>query len=141
LINNGRSFVAARRFIVHEDVNDAFIDSFVEAMRPLKIGDTMEAGTDIGPPATGRASVAERVDGRRRGALVTGARPAVGGCRHRGVCNLETVWKACEGKTVQVNDLVSRSVQLIPSAARISGARRPAGSPSGDHRIAERGRL
>jgi succinate-semialdehyde dehydrogenase / glutarate-semialdehyde dehydrogenase len=63
MINNGRSFVAARRFIVHEDVNDAFIDSFVEAMRPLKIGDTMEAGTDIGPPATGRASVAERVDG------------------------------------------------------------------------------
>jgi succinate-semialdehyde dehydrogenase/glutarate-semialdehyde dehydrogenase len=50
--NNGQSCIAAKRFIVHTDVYDAFTDRFVQNMRDLVIGDPMEDGTEVGPLAT-----------------------------------------------------------------------------------------
>ena len=50
-INNGQSCIAAKRFIVHERVADAFEQAFVAAMRGLRVGDPMEAGTQVGPLA------------------------------------------------------------------------------------------
>ena len=76
-LNNGQSCIAAKRFIVHEDVYDAFLDRFVEEMRALTLGDPMDPATDVGPLATegGRADVAELVDD----ALALGAKALVGG--------------------------------------------------------------
>jgi succinate-semialdehyde dehydrogenase/glutarate-semialdehyde dehydrogenase len=51
-INNGQSCIAAKRFIVADSVADQFEKSFVKHMQALKIGDPMEASTDIGPLAT-----------------------------------------------------------------------------------------
>src|SRR5207237_8407178 len=50
--NNGQSCIAAKRFIVHADVYDAFAAAFVENMTALVIGDPMDDDTDIGPLAT-----------------------------------------------------------------------------------------
>ena len=63
-LNNGQSCIAAKRFIVHADVYDAFASAFVESMSELVIGDPMEEGTDIGPLATeqGRNDVAAQVN-------------------------------------------------------------------------------
>jgi succinate-semialdehyde dehydrogenase/glutarate-semialdehyde dehydrogenase len=80
--NNGQSCIAAKRFIVHTDVYDAFADAFVARMAALRVGDPMAAETDVGPLATqrGRAEVEEQVDD----AVARGARVRCGGQRPDG---------------------------------------------------------
>ncbi|GAB2961929.1 NADP-dependent succinic semialdehyde dehydrogenase [Micromonospora polyrhachis] len=71
--NNGQSCIAAKRFIVHTDVYDAFAEAFVARMSALRVGDPMAADTDVGPLATeqGRADVEELVaDAVAQGAWV-----------------------------------------------------------------------
>jgi succinate-semialdehyde dehydrogenase/glutarate-semialdehyde dehydrogenase len=62
--NNGQSCIAAKRFIVHSDVYDDFVDKFVEKMAALQVGDPTDPDTDVGPLATesGRADVEKLVD-------------------------------------------------------------------------------
>src|SRR3954468_7030568 len=52
VVNNGQSCIAAKRFIVHDDVAAEFEKRFVAAMEKLKIGDPMDESTDIGPLAS-----------------------------------------------------------------------------------------
>ncbi|MGW4645814.1 aldehyde dehydrogenase family protein [Kitasatospora sp. NPDC004289] len=69
--NNGQSCIAAKRFIVHEAVYPRFAAAFTQAMRALKVGDPMDADTDLGPLATrqGRDDLAALVaDALRHGA-------------------------------------------------------------------------
>ncbi|SPF04765.1 NADP-dependent succinic semialdehyde dehydrogenase [Streptomyces sp. MA5143a] len=47
--NAGQSCIAAKRFLVHADVYDAFAERFVEGMRALKVGDPLDEDTDVGP--------------------------------------------------------------------------------------------
>ncbi len=47
--NNGQSCIAAKRFIVTEDIADAFEERFIDAMAELVVGDPFDQGTDIGP--------------------------------------------------------------------------------------------
>jgi succinate-semialdehyde dehydrogenase/glutarate-semialdehyde dehydrogenase len=71
--NNGQSCIAAKRFIVHDDVYEAFTERFVARMAALVVGDPSAAETDIGPLATeaGRDEVAEQVaDAVAKGATV-----------------------------------------------------------------------
>ena len=49
--NNGQSCIAAKRFIVHEQVFEAFTERFAERMRSLRVGDPMDERTDVGPLA------------------------------------------------------------------------------------------
>ncbi|MFD4005272.1 NADP-dependent succinic semialdehyde dehydrogenase [Streptomyces rubiginosohelvolus] len=78
--NNGQSCIAAKRFIVHTDVYDAFAEAFTAGMRALTVGDPLEEATDIGPLSTeqGRTDLEELVDdavGRGAEALCGGRRP------------------------------------------------------------------
>src|SRR6516162_9945966 len=52
VINNGQSCIAAKRFIVHEQIADAFEKEFVNRMQALKLGDPFDPKTDVGPLAT-----------------------------------------------------------------------------------------
>jgi succinate-semialdehyde dehydrogenase/glutarate-semialdehyde dehydrogenase len=62
--NTGQSCIAAKRFIVHTDVYDAFAERFVEAMKALKVGDPLDEDTDVGPLSSerGREDLEELVD-------------------------------------------------------------------------------
>jgi succinate-semialdehyde dehydrogenase/glutarate-semialdehyde dehydrogenase len=51
-LNNGQSCIAAKRFIVHDQVAAEFGRRFVERMASRVVGDPMDAATDIGPLAT-----------------------------------------------------------------------------------------
>ncbi|GAA3837269.1 NADP-dependent succinic semialdehyde dehydrogenase [Streptomyces coacervatus] len=79
--NNGQSCIAAKRFIVHTDVYDAFAERFVAGMKALKVGDPMEEDTDVGPLASeqGRDDLEELVDDAER----SGAAVLCGGHRLR----------------------------------------------------------
>lgn len=67
--NNGQSCIAAKRFLVHTDVYDAFVSDFTAQMAALRLGDPSEEEVDLGPLATsaGRddlhALVQDAVDG------------------------------------------------------------------------------
>ena len=80
--NNGQSCISAKRFIVHTDVYDEFVDLFAKEMSALVVGDPMEDGTDVGPLATeqGREDVAVLV----KDAVDKGAEVLVGGDRPDG---------------------------------------------------------
>ncbi|MEV8558488.1 NADP-dependent succinic semialdehyde dehydrogenase [Streptomyces sp. NPDC004059] len=78
--NNGQSCIAAKRFIVHTDVYDAFAEKFVAGMNALKVGDPLEEDTEVGPLSSeqGRKDLEELVDDARRGGaevLCGGERP------------------------------------------------------------------
>jgi succinate-semialdehyde dehydrogenase/glutarate-semialdehyde dehydrogenase len=80
--NNGQSCIAAKRFIVHADVYDAFAEAFVSHMSGLIVGDPMDSKTDVGPLALeqGRADISEQV----QDAVAKGARVLCGGQRSDG---------------------------------------------------------
>lgn len=77
--NNGQSCIAAKRFIVHEDVFEQFRDAFVDGMRALRVGDPLDEETDVGPLSSeqGRTDLEELVDD----AVENGATVLCGGQR------------------------------------------------------------
>ncbi len=77
LQNSGQSCIAAKRFIVHEKVYDDFLSAFNEGMKKVKMGDPMEAGTDIGPLA--RRDLADQLQDQVRRSEKAGARILSGG--------------------------------------------------------------
>ena len=50
-INNGQSCIAAKRFIVAEEIADEFERRLVAGMESLVVGDPMDPATDVGPLA------------------------------------------------------------------------------------------
>jgi succinate-semialdehyde dehydrogenase/glutarate-semialdehyde dehydrogenase len=52
ILNNGQSCIAAKRFIVHEAIADAFERRMVARMERLTIGDPLDERTELGPLAT-----------------------------------------------------------------------------------------
>jgi len=71
--NNGQSCIAAKRFIVHTDVYDAFAERFVARMNALQVGDPTAETTDVGPLANeqGLRDVEELVaDAAAKGATI-----------------------------------------------------------------------
>ena len=75
--NNAQSCIAAKRFIVEEDVREAFTERFVEEMEALQIGDPMDAATDVGPMA--RGDLRDEVHDQVQRALAEGATLLAGG--------------------------------------------------------------
>ena len=65
--NNGQSCIAGKRFVVHQDVYDAFVELFVSKMSALVVGDPLNPETQVGPLATerGRQEIADLVDDAR----------------------------------------------------------------------------
>ena len=82
VINNGQSCIAAKRFIVHEQIADKFEKEFVSRMQALKLGDPFDEKTDVGPLATPDAVKDLDTDVQktlRAGAkLLTGGKPVNG---------------------------------------------------------------
>ncbi|MFI7022067.1 NADP-dependent succinic semialdehyde dehydrogenase [Micromonospora sp. NPDC049900] len=75
--NNGQSCIAAKRFIVHTDVYEAFAEAFAHRMSALRVGDPMDDDTDVGPLASERGR--DEVDAQVRDAVDRGATVLCGG--------------------------------------------------------------
>ena len=82
-INNGQSCIAAKRFIVHEKIYGEFEERFVEVMKALRVGDPLDAATDIGPLATGQ--ILKDLEDQVTVSVAAGAKLLTGGRR----CELE----------------------------------------------------
>src|SRR6202051_1680707 len=81
-VNNGQSCIAAKRFIVAEPIADEFERRFVAAMKALKLGDPMDASTELGPLVNAEAITTLCADIQKSveaGAMVlTGGKPVAG---------------------------------------------------------------
>jgi succinate-semialdehyde dehydrogenase / glutarate-semialdehyde dehydrogenase len=85
IINNGQSCIAAKRFIIAQEIADEFEHRFVQSMEMLKVGDPMDETTDIGPLAT--VDILAGLDEQVRRTVAAGARLLTGGKRLEGPGN------------------------------------------------------
>jgi succinate-semialdehyde dehydrogenase/glutarate-semialdehyde dehydrogenase len=81
-INSGQSCIAAKRFIVEDEIADRFEEEFVRAMEGLKVGDPMDRATDVGPMA--REDLLDGLDDQVKRSVEAGARLRTGGRRLEG---------------------------------------------------------
>jgi succinate-semialdehyde dehydrogenase/glutarate-semialdehyde dehydrogenase len=77
MINNGQSCIAAKRFIIHEKIYDAFLAKFVAGVSALKVGDPMDEKTELGPQAT--AAIRDQLDQQVKASIAAGAKVLTGG--------------------------------------------------------------
>ena len=79
-LNNGQSCIAAKRFIVADQIADKFQREFVAQMEKLKLGDPFDEKTDVGPLANAEAVSSLQADvsaSVKAGAkILTGGKPA-----------------------------------------------------------------
>ena len=86
--NTGQSCVCAKRFIVHQDVAEEFLECFVEGVAMLQVGDPTAPSTTIGPMA--RADLRDGLADQVRRTVAQGARLVTGGAAIQGPgCYLE----------------------------------------------------
>jgi succinate-semialdehyde dehydrogenase/glutarate-semialdehyde dehydrogenase len=78
-VNNGQSCIAAKRFLVADAVYAAFAHRFVAGMEALRVGDPLDAATDLGPLAT--EEILAGVEDQVRRSVAAGATVLTGGCR------------------------------------------------------------
>jgi succinate-semialdehyde dehydrogenase / glutarate-semialdehyde dehydrogenase len=78
-INNGQSCIAAKRFIVHQEIAAEFERLFVEKMSALKVGDPLDPSVQVGPLAT--PAILDEVDDLVRRTIAAGAKLLLGGKR------------------------------------------------------------
>lgn len=77
LINSGQSCIAAKRFIVVDEVYEDFLGEFVEGMREKEIGDPFDENTDIGPMA--REDLRDDIHRQVQESIEMGAECVLGG--------------------------------------------------------------
>ncbi len=74
---SGQVCISVQRMFVHEAVWDTFMDRFVEGARALKVGDPLDASTDVGPMVD--AAAASRTQRWVDEAVALGGKVLVGG--------------------------------------------------------------
>ncbi len=82
IINTGQSCIAAKRFMIADQIYDKFLNQFVARMRALKVGDPMEPATDTGPLAT--EQILRGVHDQVQKTIAAGAKLLTGGNRIHG---------------------------------------------------------
>jgi succinate-semialdehyde dehydrogenase/glutarate-semialdehyde dehydrogenase len=77
----GQTCVCANRFLVQNDVYDAFAEKFAARVAKLKVGNGFDDGVQQGPLITPKA--VEKVEHLLKDAVAHGAKIALGGKRHK----------------------------------------------------------
>ena len=78
-LNAGQVCTSAERFYVQREVYDDFVSAFVEHARSLRVGDPLDAATDVGPMVS--APQRAKVEAQVEAAVAAGAELVVGGDR------------------------------------------------------------
>jgi succinate-semialdehyde dehydrogenase / glutarate-semialdehyde dehydrogenase len=77
MLNSGQTCIAAKRFIVHQDIAEEFEKHLFSQFQALKVGDPLAADTDIGPLAT--PMILQELTQQVRAAVQQGATVLLGG--------------------------------------------------------------
>lgn len=76
LVNSGQSCVAAKRFIVEEEVYDEFLEIFTSILRSKKAGNPFKEDSDVGPMA--RLDLRDELDRQVQESIKKGAQSILG---------------------------------------------------------------
>lgn len=79
MVNTGQSCIAAKRFIVAEQIFDDYLAQFVRKMKALKIGDPFDSETEVGPIA--HEQILKGLDAQIKASVKAGAELVTGGQR------------------------------------------------------------
>ena len=79
--NTGQSCIAGKRLLLHESIEEEFMEEFVKQVRELKSGDTMDEDTFIGTLA--RKDLAEDLEKQIQDSVKQGAKIVLGGKRDK----------------------------------------------------------
>jgi len=77
MLNCGQSCIAAKRFILHENIYDAFVDKFIAGVKVMIAGDPMSEETQVGPLA--RKDLADQLQSQVVQSIEAGAKLLLGG--------------------------------------------------------------
>lgn len=77
MLNNGQSCIAAKRFIVHDAIAEAFENGLRDKFAALIVGDPMAEGVTVGPLAT--PSICKDLEQQVNACLSQGATALIGG--------------------------------------------------------------
>lgn len=77
IVNNGETCVAAKRFIIVDEIYDKFRDAFVAGFKQLNVGDPSAKGTDLGPMA--RKDLRDELHQQVEASVEAGATCTLGG--------------------------------------------------------------
>ena len=122
LLNSGQSCVAAKRFIIADEVYEEFERSFVEQMKRLRIGDPFDEMTEVGPLATREALT--KLEAQVNGLISSGARLLLGGHRlhRRGFYYAPTVLAEISNSTPVAREELFGPVALLFRARDLADA-------------------
>jgi len=76
-LNGGQSCIAAKRFVVHTDVYDEFLDELLAEVEALTVGDPTDEDVDVGPQA--RPDLMNDLHEQVRASVEAGAEVLTGG--------------------------------------------------------------
>jgi len=79
MMNAGQSCIAAKRFILVEEIANEFMEKFREKVMALRAGDPLDDRTDIGPLA--RKDLADKLEDQVNRSLAVGAKAVCGAKR------------------------------------------------------------
>lgn len=79
MINSGQSCIAAKRFIIADEIYDNYVAQFVDTMKSLKSGDPMADTTDVAPLSS--ENILRGVDEQVQKSVAAGAKVLCGGKR------------------------------------------------------------
>jgi succinate-semialdehyde dehydrogenase/glutarate-semialdehyde dehydrogenase len=77
VINSGQSCIAAKRFVVHSNVYEPWLERFLEKLRGLAVGDPAHEDTQVGPLA--RLDLRDELHRQVTQSVAAGARVVLGG--------------------------------------------------------------
>src|SRR5207245_8504807 len=115
----GQRCTAASRVAVHKDVYKEFVDRLVDRVKSLKVGDGLDASTDMGPCINEQQlkTVMSYVEiGKNEGAkLLTGGNRLNNGAHAKGWFHAPTVFGDCSPKMrVAQEEIFGPVVSVIP---------------------------
>ncbi len=77
MLNNGQSCIAAKRFILHDDIYNDFLEMLKTSVSSLKLGDPMLNSTQVGPLA--RFDILDKIQSQVDQSIELGANLVCGG--------------------------------------------------------------
>ncbi|KOS05962.1 succinate-semialdehyde dehydrogenase [Flavobacterium akiainvivens] len=110
--NTGQSCIAAKRYLVHKDIYDNFLERFTKGISALKMGDPMDEQTTLGPLA--RTDLAQEVQKQVDDSVAMGAKIVLGGKRNDAFYDATVLTNVTPDMPIFKEEVFGPAVPVVP---------------------------